>query len=104
MVVVGVNCILSLHVDSEQEGGWSLEIVTERERERAGAGGIFAPVVWRSFPSRAHVYDEVMRDPGPLTNSGQMGRGIFPTITLQQRALRAGAASPLQRKDNHWVF
>lgn len=82
---VTAHCILSLHVDSEQESGWSLESLTERER--AGVGGIFAPVVWRSVPSPAHVHDEVMRDPGPLTNSGQMGRGFFPTITLQQRAL-----------------
>lgn len=34
---VKAHCILSLHVDSEQEGGWSLESVTERER--AGVGG-----------------------------------------------------------------
>lgn len=78
------RCILSLHVDSEQESGWSPERVTERKR--AGVGGIL-PLVWRSVPSPAHVHDEVMRDPGPLTNSGQMGRGFFPTITLQQREL-----------------
>lgn len=59
-----------------------------RERKRKNwSGWDFAPVVWRSVPSPAHVHDEVMRDPGPLTNSGQMGRGFFPTITLQQRAL-----------------
>lgn len=37
---VRVHCILSLHVNSEQEGGWSLDRVTERERERAEVGGI----------------------------------------------------------------
>lgn len=35
---VRVHCILSLHVDNEQEGGWSPENV--RKRERVGVGGI----------------------------------------------------------------
>ncbi len=32
------------------------------------------PSHYLCVPSQAHVHDEVMRDPGPLTNSGQMGR------------------------------
>lgn len=56
-------------------------------KRKSWSGWDFVPVVWSSVPSPAHVHDEVMRDPGPLTNSGQMGRGFFPTITPQQRAL-----------------
>lgn len=60
----------------------------ERYRKRKSwSGWDFAPVVWCSVPSPVHVHDEVMRDPGPLTNSGQMERGLFPAITLQQSAL-----------------
>lgn len=33
-IQVEAHCILSLHVDSAQEGGWSLE--SEREREWVG--------------------------------------------------------------------
>ena len=62
--------------------------VFQREKEKEMKWVGFCPcVVWRSVPSPAHVQDEVMRDPGPLTNSGQMGRGFLPTIILQQRAL-----------------
>lgn len=43
-----------------------------------------AAVVGCSVPSFVHVYSEVMSESGPLKNSGQMGRGFFPRMTLQQ--------------------
>lgn len=90
---LGARCILSLHVDGAQESGWSPERLTG-EKRKAGSGWDVAPVVSRSVPSPAHVNDEVMRDPRPLTNWGQMGRGFFPTITLQQKTLEP-VSSPL---------
>lgn len=99
---VRVHCILSLHVDSEQEGGWSPENVDER---KSWSEWDFAPVVWRFVPSPAHVHDEVMRDPGPLTNSGQMGRGFLSKITQRAaESIRASSSSPLQRKDYHGLL
>lgn len=92
---VQVHCILSLHVDSEQESEWSPENVNER---RSWSEWDFAPVVWRFFPTPAHVQDEVMRDPGPLTNSGQMGRGFLSKITQREaESIVASSAYPLWR-------
>lgn len=72
---------------ADRKAGGPWRALQRKRKRKSWSGWGFAPVVWRSVPSPAHVHDEVMRDPGPLTNSGQMGRGFFPTITLQQRAL-----------------
>lgn len=57
---VRIHRILSLHVNRKAGGLWG-------ERKR-WSGWDFAAVVWHSVPSPAHVHDEVMRDPRPLTN------------------------------------
>lgn len=48
---VRAYCILSLHVDSEQEGGWSLVNVTVKERERVGVGGVLSQQFGALFPA-----------------------------------------------------
>lgn len=97
------HCILSLHVNSEQEGGWSPESVTEREKELKWVG-FFAPVVWCSVPSPAHVHDEVMTDPGASDKLRPDGERILPHNYSAAQSIRASEASPQWRKDNHWVF
>lgn len=45
-----------------------------------------------------------MRDPGASDKLRPDGERILPHNYSAAESIRAGAAPPLQRKENHWVF
>lgn len=97
------RCILLLGADGEAGGLWR---ASQNESELLQWVGLATPgVLALRFPAFAHVCDEVMRDPGPLTNSGQMGKKIPPLNYSAAESVTAAAAAafpPLS--NNHTVF
>lgn len=101
---VRAHCILSLHVDSGQEGGWSLESVTEKKKEKELEWVGFCPcsLALCSQPGSCARWSN--ERPGASDKLGPDGERILPHNYSAAESIRASAASSLWRKDNHWVF